>query len=56
VLRGNGLAGNAEFATSEGLEVIDLDGLGHHLFQGSDASRANDALSQWLNRVLPVPE
>ena len=56
VLRGNGLAGNAEFDTSEDLEVIDLDGLGHHLFQGSDASRANDALSQWLNRVLPARE
>ncbi|MAE45956.1 MAG: hypothetical protein CMJ86_03600 [Planctomycetes bacterium] len=56
VLRGNGLAGNVEFDTSEDLEVIDLDGLGHHLFQGSDASRANDALSQWLNRVLPARE
>ena len=54
VLRGDGFAGKGDVPARESLEVLDLDGAGHHLFQGSDAGRGSGALAEWLNRVLPV--
>jgi alpha-beta hydrolase superfamily lysophospholipase len=56
VLRGDGFAGKGDVPVGESLEVLDLEGAGHHLFQGSDAGRANTALAEWLNRVLPTSD
>lgn len=58
VLRGeaDSLTVPSDIAASGALEVQDLAGLGHHLFQGARSDEGIGALRGWLNRVFPVQD